>query len=147
MLGAYIVRRLNESRKVSDDLRARRFDVQRYSLVGKIPDALSRYSFWESFDLESGEADQLPLAHLCNQIIHSYVWEFSVTDDGLLTGVYVCSDQKRRKLLHQVPLGSLIDLFRRVGSEDIYETHMRADENGERRIVVVKGRSIFGESN
>jgi len=146
MLGAFIARRLNESRKISDDLVARSFDVERYSLIGKAPDVYDRYLYYEAYNLEAGVADKLPLPHLCNQIIHSYVWHFSVNeDDGMLDGIYVCSDHKRRKTLYKIPLDSLIELFTRVGAEDIYRIDIRADSNGERYIARVEGRSLFDE--
>ncbi|WP_329338720.1 hypothetical protein OG252_24575 [Streptomyces sp. NBC_01352] len=143
-LGAFIVRRLNESRKVSDSLAARNFPVERFSLVGEVPDVYNRHEFYELYDLERGAADTLSFSHLCNQIIHSYVWHFSVTEDsGMLDGVYVCSDHKRRKTLYKIPLDSLIDLFVRVGTEDIYRIDIRADSNGERYVAHVEGRSLL----
>lgn len=145
-LGAFIVRRLNESRRVSDTLAARRFPVERYSLVGDVPDVYNRHEFYELYDLESGTTDTLPLSHLCNQIIHSYVWHFAVTEDsGMLDGVYVCSDHKRRKTLYKIPIDSLIGLFSGVGVEDIYRMDIRADANGERYVAHVEGRSLLDE--
>ncbi|MEU8870240.1 hypothetical protein AB0D24_03595 [Streptomyces javensis] len=144
MLGAYIVRRLNEARKISDELASREFDVDAHALVGKAPDMLTRSSYWESFDLETITPTKLALPHLCNQIIHSYVWSLSVTEtEQLLDGLYVCSDHKRRKILYRIPIDSLIELFACVGAEDIYQISMRADANGERQIVSVKGCSAL----
>ncbi|MFI0155235.1 hypothetical protein [Streptomyces lydicus] len=78
---------------------------------------------------------------MCNQIIHSFVWQLSATEDeGTFDGVFVCSDRSRRKILYHFHVDTLIDLFRRVGAEDIYSIHMRRDEKGEMRIVNVLGR-------
>jgi hypothetical protein len=137
MTSAYAIRKLHEARKISDQLARRKLNVKRFKLVGKVLDHWSR-EFWESFDLESPTETQVSLTFLCNQIIHSFAWIISATEEGeLFDGVFVSSDRERRRFLYFIHVDLLIGLFREVGEEDIVEMSMSADENGERYIAQV----------
>jgi hypothetical protein len=137
MTSAYAVRKLNEARKISDQLVAKKFKVVRYELVGRVLDHY-RYEFWESFDLESPTDAEVSLTFLCNQIIHSFVWAISVTEDEeLFNGIFVSSDRERRKFLYFIGVDLLVSLFRDIGEEDIVEIAMAADSKGERYISQV----------
>jgi hypothetical protein len=137
MVSAYAIRKLNEARRISDRLAAERLRVQRHELVGRVLDHWV-YEFWESFDLEKSTTVELTLTALCNQIIHSFVWRISATEeDELFDGIFVSSDRDRRKCLYFIGVDLLIGLLRDVGSEDIVEFAFRADANGERYITDV----------
>ncbi len=81
------------------------------------------------------------MTELCNQIIHSFVWHLSASEDeGLFDGIFVCSDRKRNRNLYFLPIDVLINLFRFVGMEDVYTFEFRRDSTGQMQIVNVKGR-------
>ncbi|MEU2353671.1 hypothetical protein ABZ599_12010 [Streptomyces misionensis] len=141
MVGAYSVRRLKESYKVSDELAARAFTVQLHELSGSVPDVHNSHKFWDLYDLGASSDAELSLSEVCNQIIHSWVWGFAAGEDGRgLGGIFVSSDRKRRKCLYFLTIDMLIDLFRSIGEEDIYHIDMRRDENGEMHYTRIKGR-------
>lgn len=52
MVSAYVIRRLVEAWKVSDQLRSRSFQVKRYRLIGRVPDFWNR-DFWDLYDMDS----------------------------------------------------------------------------------------------
>lgn len=143
MISAYAIRRLNEARKLSDDLASRTFTVRRHALVGGAPDAWGRHEVWKHYDLENGFPVTLGLPALCNQVIHSWIWMLSADATGALDGVFVSSDRERRRGLYFFSLDLLTGVFTDVGEEDIVEIQMRADERGERQIV----RVIAGPPN
>jgi hypothetical protein len=137
MISAYAIRKLHEARRISDRLAAKRLEIQRYELIGQVLDHY-RYEFWESFDLDNPRSAQITPIALCNQIIHSFVWHFSVDEEEeLFDGIYVSSDRERRKYLYFVHVDVLVGLFHTIGSEDIVEYVLRADGNGERYITDV----------
>ncbi len=139
MTSAYAIRRLNEARKISDALAKTRVPVLRYERIGSIPDIWDRYEIWEHYDLENGVRDHITIPHLCNQLIHSFVWAINATEDtNLFVGVYVASENERAKHLYFVPVGSVIDLCRKVASEDIGEVQYQRGTDGVMRIVSVK---------
>jgi hypothetical protein len=140
MLSAYAVRKLLEARKVSDILAARRVIVRQHSLLGRTPDIWNRSSFWENYDLDTGQDVSMSISDFCNQIIHSWNWSISADERGDFDGVYVSSDRQRSKALYFMDINTLIELFRDVGSEDVAGIEIIANEQGERYISRVLTR-------
>jgi hypothetical protein len=126
--------------KVSDALAARRWAIVEHRVFDRAPDLRGRFEPWDYYDLESGNGITLDMAGLCNQVIHSWIWMISATTDNEFDGIFVSSDRQRRRALYFVHVDVLIALFEKVGNEDIYETAMARDSNGELQYVSIKGR-------
>jgi hypothetical protein len=131
MTSAYVIRKLNESFKVSDALVAAPIPVLQYDLVGHVPDVW-HYEFWESYDLEAPHLHGLTLPQVCNQIIHSFVFASSFSDDNHLDGLFVASDFDRRKNLYKIDIEVFVELLRHVSEEDIVSSSLRPNAKGER---------------
>lgn len=145
MVGAYSVRRLKESFKVSDKLASRTWPVRIHEPRGPVPDVHNNHKLWDLYDLEKGRGAELSLTNVCNQVIHSWVWGFAAGENGFgLDGVFVSSDRKRKKCLYFLSIDMLVDLFRSIGEEEIYHIEMRRGEAGEMRFTRIVGRR-FGE--
>lgn len=145
MMGAYAVRRLKESFKVSDDLARRTWSVEIHDPCGPTPDVHNSHKFWELYDLEKSRKAQLSLASVCNQVIHSWIWGFAAREDEFgLEGIFISSDRQRRKCLYFLPLDTLVELFRSIGEEEIYSVEMKRDETGEMHFTRIVGRG-FGQ--
>jgi hypothetical protein len=137
MTAAYAVRKLLDSFKLSDELKREGVQVRRHDLIGKPVDIWSRYEFWEHYDMESTRTVTLSLSELCNQIIHSWIFMLSASDQepSYFDGIYVSSDRERKQCVYFVPVGTLVDLFRAVAADDIVELHTKTDAEGVRHIV------------
>lgn len=137
MNGAYAVRKLNEARRISDELTAETVAARQHSLVGRPVDIWNRHEFYEHYDMQHPQAVRLTLTEFCNQLIHSWVWMLSATEDHphLFDGVYVSSDWARKRYVYFIGADSLIRLFRAVGLDDIVSTQMQRDVNGDMHIV------------
>ncbi|MFD8799535.1 hypothetical protein [Streptomyces atroolivaceus] len=145
MIGAYAVRRLKESFKVSDELARRTWPVEIHEPRGRVPDVQNSHKFWELYDLEKSRKAGLSLANVCNQVIHSWIWGFAAREDELgLGGVFISSDRKRKKCLYFLATDTLVDLFRSIGEEEIYHVEMRRDAAGEMHFTRIVGRG-FGQ--
>lgn len=57
------------------------------------------------------------LVFVCNQVIHSFVFEFEILAKGSLAGILVSSDRERCKRLFRIPVGEVIRIFERVGND------------------------------
>lgn len=127
MVGAYAVRRLIEAWKVSDVLVATRIRVEQHAPLDKEPTPWNRWHWWELYDLDRATKGTLSLAETCSQIIHSWIWAVSATESDEFNGIYVVSDRKRTSGLYFIHVDALIELFDRVGSEDIIHKEWRDD--------------------
>lgn len=139
MTSAYAIRRLNEAHKISDDLAKTLVPAMRYQRIGAVPDIWDRHEFWTHYDLENGKPDQITIPHLCNQLIHSFVWIISGNEDTeLFDGAFVASEKERVKHLYFLSVQSLIDLCRKVAAEDVGSIQYQRGKDGVMRIVSVK---------
>lgn len=139
MVGAFSVRKLIDSHKVSQQTTKRKFQVLTARLTGQPADPWSAYYFWENYDVENQESTFITLRELTNQLIHSLVLSLSATaaPPHRLDGVIVASDFTVGTRVYFFPIGSLIEAFRCVGEDDPLVWQMRKGADGRRKITVL----------
>lgn len=118
MMGAYAIRRLIDSAKTSSLLGVRRYPVIQYPLTGRVPMTLDRFSPEDFYALEKPARGEIDVARLCNQIIHSFVFQIFVADDET-TSVMFVSDRDRARRLHSITFEAIADLLSYVAREDV----------------------------
>lgn len=131
MVGAYVIRKLREARKLSDSLIQRRLSVLRFDRHGDVPDLLSLGKTDQQYDLENPQEETMTLKVLHNQIIHSWVWHMRHEEKGGMSGIIVSSDHQRRFSAYFVSVEALIGAFRDAGNEDITSMYMTRNKQGE----------------
>ena len=119
MNGMFAIRRLIESAKTSSNLPKERVSCGMHPLTGRVPRIYDRWSFWEHYNMESKQQTQLAVRELITLFIHSFVLDFHPTSEHGPAMIWVVSDRDRHKRLYSVAFEPVIDLFRRVGSEDV----------------------------
>jgi hypothetical protein len=139
MFAAYMIRKLVEAKKLSDDATGRDIVVIEHPLSGSVPDMMSYERIWKNYDLQAGVECTLSLVDLCNQIIHSFNWTIACDEHGGLGGIFVSSDRARRKTLYFVDIALLIVILREVGYDDVVEMQMKRDANGQVQVVSLIG--------
>lgn len=148
MMGAYSIRRLIDSAKSSSLLPSKRIPTVRYPLVGRKPMVLDRFDPERLYDLQKATTAELEVGRLCNQIIHSFVFQIYLEVDGTTSVVFV-SDHDRGKHLHGIRFEVLADLFDYVGREDIIDysgTMIRGEQtivNTSNHDAVESGRARY----
>jgi len=120
MMGAYSIRRLIDSNKSSSLLPSKRIPTVRYPLVGRKPMVLDRFDPERFYDLHQPTRSELEVGRLCNQIIHSFVFQIYLEEDATTSVVFI-SDLDRGRHLHGVRFEVLANLFDYVGREDIVD--------------------------
>lgn len=136
MIGGFSIRKLVESNKISNEVERMRWGVARHLPQGPVPDAMNRWSYWDSFDLARSTQTSLKTLDLCNAIVHSFVFGFNADETtGLWDGIFVTSDWKRRDCLYFVPVPTLLALFCAVGNDDVVNAVMQRNAEGEMRFV------------
>ena len=133
MMGAYSIRRLVDSAKSSSLLPGKRIPAVRYPMVGRKPMVLDRFDLQRFYDLFKPTKSELEVGRLCNQIIHSFVFQIYLEDDDTTSVVFI-SDRDREKHLYGIRFEVLADLFDYVGREDIVDSS-RTMIGGEETIV------------
>lgn len=131
MTSAYAIRRLLEAGKVSRETYATTVPVLRHPSRGTRPDMWNRHELEALYDLGVPQTSQLSLRKYCNQLIHSYVWAINAGEhSGLFDGVFAASEHDCNEQLFFVPVRSMVDVCRRIGSEEIRGSNLRRDGSG-----------------
>lgn len=148
MLGAYSVRKLIESRKLSDDFAEETIQVDRFPAIEEPREvfAMDAGDWIDSYDFNQRAELQLGYRRICNQIIHSWAWCYTLTEEPqhLLTGVFVSSDFDKGKWLYWIALDDLIKMFRSAATDDITYLTFEYTERGE-RLTANARRTAQGE--
>lgn len=152
MMGAYSIRRLIDSEKSSSLLPGRRIPTRRYALVGRVPTLLDRFDPERFYNIGEPTNSELTIGWLCNQIIHSFVFQIYLEEDSTTSVVFI-SDRDRGKHLHGISFAALTDLFDYVGREDIVE-RSGTTINGTETVVnvsnhdaVESGRAVYSDDD
>lgn len=140
MMGAYSIRRLIDSAKSSSLLPGKRPPTVRYPIVGRKPMVLDRFDPERFYDLQRPTKSELEVGRLCNQIIHSFVFQIFLEEDSTTSVVFV-SDLDRGKHLHGIRFDVLADPFDYVGREDIID-YSGAIIGGEQTIVNTSNHDV-----
>ncbi|MDQ7837229.1 MAG: hypothetical protein RDU59_01905 [Thermodesulfobacteriota bacterium] len=117
MIGCYCIRKLIESHKLSAHLARQSIRLRAFPHSGRPVTHMNWDMIGKLYDLDSPSDCAAELTWVCNQLIHSFVFVPSFTENGSFDGVFFCSDRERHKSLYQVPVDRLIRLFRQVGND------------------------------
>lgn len=116
----FAIRKLIEAKaKLSPSITDRPIQLVRYR---PNPDSnvtlLNRHRIHEHYDLSKGSQCRKQLKFICDQFVHSYVFEpFFLEEGSLFQGVYFSSDQNRNAELYALDGDDLIELLERVSSD------------------------------
>lgn len=117
MLGFYSVRKLIESKKLSDAVVNQSLEAFAYEWMGEPVTLINKSKIEKLYNLDSGHKIQKKLIFFCHQFIHSYIFEVVFDENYLLNGIFISSDKERNKVLYLVELRRIIDIFEQVGSD------------------------------
>ena len=125
---AFIIRKLIDCKgKLSDE-------ADNYSLVieKRIPteeiNQLNRWVDEETHDWEHPIKETVQGKNICNWLIHSYVFSFSINDSGIVGGFLVSSDYDRNKSLYFVPIDEWLNYMEYIGKDNVVYSAMHYDD-------------------
>jgi hypothetical protein len=114
---AYALRKLVESREVSQELTQHQIPVKRFDLCGRPPIFSDDIS--DSYDFDNGRRRMLSVVELCHEVLHSAVFAFHCGETAdLFDGVYVSSDRDKNEYVYLVLASDFIALCGDVGMGD-----------------------------
>lgn len=114
-LGFYTIRKLIESRKISDSVIKRKHKLKDFPYSGN-PQSLFTHMRDNEYDLTSGKTVSLTTIELCNQFIHSHHFLPFFPDGKRLIGFFFCSDRKRTSGIYLITIFEVVNIYRLVGS-------------------------------
>jgi hypothetical protein len=121
--GFYGVRKLLETFAVSSSTKKKEFSLAYFPCVKRV-DYFNAHRIEELFDFESKSSETRDIGFLCNQFIHSYVFQVVLREDGAFDGALISSDRLRQEKLFLVESVQILDTFRLVGRDYPAEMHL-----------------------
>lgn len=125
---AYIVRKLKESNKLSDELTTTEIPVKKYLRKNKdeILDFLNNHHCERFFDFKKPQKTKLPCMTLCNYLIHSFIFD-PVFDEKnwKVIGMQITSDKSKVEALYYVAIEDYLTFLEEVINDHI----VKADYN------------------
>jgi hypothetical protein len=118
---AFVIRKLSEAKKLSDELEAEQIQVSRFprSDLDGPHDFMNAHKIERFYDLDSGISQTAAPLWLSNQLIHSFVFIPETDDDGRLTGLYFNSDLSREDSLFYIAWSEFKRMIMAVAGDDV----------------------------
>ncbi|HYT03064.1 MAG TPA: hypothetical protein VEL70_09140 [Candidatus Acidoferrum sp.] len=124
-VSAFIIRKLKEATKLSDELNEMKVSVVQFERINKDRRLhfMNNHDLEKFYNLENGSGSSLGLAVLCNILIHSFVFRVAVsspdeTDEKeTVSGIFVNSDYSKDKALYYVELDDFLKIVEETISD------------------------------
>lgn len=123
-LGFYSIRKLFEAKKLSSSLHHYSISIMVYPPTAKSVTHMNWHKTDQLFYLDREAPAKVTLPFLCDQVIHSYIFQLGFTDDNALDFLLLSSDRQRSKGLQHIAVGDVIKVFERVGNDSPSKTSM-----------------------
>lgn len=113
----YIIRKLVEAEKVST--KNKKINIPCYLIpsTGKTVTRPNKHRATELYDFIKYKKSNINILDLCNQVIHSYIFDPTFDEDLLLVGFWVSSDRNRNNFLYSFILEDVIKVFKIFGKD------------------------------
>lgn len=95
---AYSLRKLIDTKKISDKLSSIQIEILAYPKNSKKITLMDNYCFDEYYDFSKKQEMSLPIREICNQIIHSYIFQL-VSNRNKIFYMFFNSDHEKDKYL------------------------------------------------
>lgn len=121
MIGCYLVRKLIESNKISDDVE--NLEIPIYSCPIKedeVIDVMTDHLFNEKYNLSTWTMEHIKPKSFCDKIIHSLIFAAHLNLENKLNGLFFNSDYTKNKLFI-ISTQNIIQIFKNVANDNIVE--------------------------
>lgn len=139
---SFLIRKLVESNKMSDELEASRFELEYVKAVDihRARDYISRHHIEQNYDLRNRSLAHLKLGDISNIFIHSHVFELlysplRTTNQTEKIEIMVTSDYKLNRLFF-LKLSAYLEICDSVFEDQIVYQIVKSGPDGHRSIAV-----------
>ncbi|APQ60532.1 MULTISPECIES: hypothetical protein [Paenibacillus] len=122
-LCSFIIRKLVENGKLSDELLSKNYKCGKYQRIQteKKIDFLNLIDYGEFYDLMNCSNSSLTIKQMCNSFIHSFIFfpTFDEENGMEYTGVFINSDFDKDKHLYHIDYGIIVEMIDDIVKDDI----------------------------
>jgi hypothetical protein len=141
MIGAYIIRKLNEASKIPPEFLNRKIALELFKSHNTIVDVMNSHHIDRHYDLKSILKEEKDWRFVINQLVHSFITINFYDEKDHFDGVLINSDKSKKKSLYYLRLELIFTIFLTVSEGDITKVHSCRDVIGKNK----KNKPIYGE--
>ena len=143
MIGAYIIRKLDDAQKTPPDFLTKKELLEFYESKGTIVDHMNWHKIDAHYNFDKITKAEKDWRFIINQIIHSFSLFYSNDSSDKLDGFLINSDKTKKQALFFLPLETLLTIFLTISEGDITEAHSHRifignDSNGQPKLGEMK---------
>jgi hypothetical protein len=124
-VSAFLIRKLNEAHTLSDQLIANSYICERYPRINinATLNIENKDSVHKFYNLTHQEQSSLKFGHICNLLIHSFIFSPVFAYSGKFFGVLFNSDKIKNRWLYWIEANTFCNLVSDVIQDDIVYTN------------------------
>lgn len=135
MLSCYIVRKLAESNKITNELYNEQVKLYSYKNKGIDVDFINSHRVDKLYEIERAEEITKPFSYICNQIIPSYIFLYAFECKNKIDGIIFNSDKSKQKEIYRLTLKEFLRVLSPIAQCYVGRTIMKRNEKGEMVVV------------
>jgi hypothetical protein len=114
MISAFMIRKLDESNKLSDELMNQQLKIIEFENNGKKIDITKRLVPERYFEIDKPNKGIVAITDLCNSIIHSYIFSL-IFIENTFKYFWVASDYNKFNKMFQIEIVQFIRIMKEIG--------------------------------
>lgn len=119
-IGFYSIRKLLETEtKVTDALKVGLHIISWFKHVGTEVTWRNNHKLDELYNLDKSHSESRDLGFIASRIVHSFIFNLCVNDNGGFDGILFTSDSDKNKKLYTLTADEIINIFELVGNNDV----------------------------
>jgi len=116
MISSFMIRKLFDSDKIDKRLDEQKIEVISYKSNGKKINKMKNIFPDRYFELEKPTKVKIKVRDICNQIIHSYIFNPLMNENNNLQAIWFASDYTKFKQLIELKIENYIDILNQIGN-------------------------------
>lgn len=118
---AFVLRKLAEAKKLSDEFEAERFKVVRYPTKGEdlLQDFMNAHKLETHYDLSAPENRTVDPIWIGSQLVHSFTFIPQIDDAGQASGLYFNSDRSRKESVFFIEWDEFARMLESLANDDV----------------------------
>ncbi|OGF51375.1 MAG: hypothetical protein A2044_05655 [Candidatus Firestonebacteria bacterium GWA2_43_8] len=120
-LSVYIIRKMIESKKLTDKIVGMRIKTKCFP-IKKHCRVTRNSSYEKKYDLKTVLTRDFNLNFICNQLIHSYVFDILLSEKNKPFWIVFCSDNKRNSELYMLEIKTIINILESISRDCVFRS-------------------------
>jgi len=131
-VGFYSIRKLLDTEtKVTNDLKSKKHKITWFPHIGGNVTWRNNHKLDELYNLNKSHSEERDLWFISSRIIHSFIFNLCVNEEGGFDGILFTSDTDKNKKLYTLTVEQIIKLFELVGNNHVNRIYWeRCPETG-----------------